>query len=135
MSSLPIFDIAGSALSAQSLRMNTLASNMANADSISGDPATVYRAREPVFSTFSVGADESLLGVQAKTMEMSTAEPIKRFEPGNPLADKQGYVYAPSIDPVAQMVNLISASRGYQAGVEMITTAKELAVATLAMGR
>lgn len=135
MSSLPIFDIAGSALSAQSLRMNTLASNMANADSISGDPATVYRAREPVFSTFSVGADASLLGVQAKTIETSTAAPIKRFEPGNPLADKEGYVYAPSIDPVAQMVNLISASRGYQAGVEMITTAKELAVATLAMGR
>ena len=135
MSSLPIFDIAGSALSAQSVRMNTLASNMANADSITGDPATVYRARDPIFKTFSVNEDASLQGVQVKSIEQSTTPPIKRFEPGNPLADKDGYVYAPAIDPVAQMVNLISASRGYQAGVEVINTAKELAIATLSMGR
>ena len=61
--------------------------------------------------------------------------PIQRYEPGHPLADEQGYVYAPDVDPVSQMVNMISASRSYQAGVEMLNTAKELAVATLSMGR
>lgn len=135
MSTLPIFDVAGSALSAQSIRMNTLASNLANADNVSGDPATVYRPREPVFSSFALGDDSALQGVRVVSVEESNTMPIKRYEPGHPAADAEGYVYAPAIDPVAQMVNLISASRSYQAGVEMINTAKELTLATLSIGR
>ena len=73
--------------------------------------------------------------LQVTEVRESDAAPIRRYDPGNPLADPQGYVYAPDVDPVAQMVNLISASRSYQAGVEVINTAKELALATLTMGR
>ena len=135
MSNLPIFDVAGSAMNAQSVRLSTVASNLANADSISGNPATVFRAKQPVFSAEPVSGNPALAGVQVKEVTESTAAPIKRYEPGHPLADGQGYVYAPDIDPVAQMVDLISASRSYQANVEVFNSAKELALATLNLGR
>jgi flagellar basal-body rod protein FlgC len=135
MSNLPIFDVAGSAMNAQSVRLSTIASNLANADSVSGDPNAVFRARQPVFSAEPVAGNPALAGVQVDAVSESTAAPIKRYEPGHPLADAQGYVYAPDIDPVAQMVDLISASRSYQANVEVFNSAKELALATLNMGR
>ena len=135
MSNLPIFDVAGSAMTAQSVRLSTVASNLANADSVAGTPDAVYRAKQPVFSAEPVAGDPSLAGVQVTQVTESTAAPLKRYEPGHPLADAQGYVYAPDIDPVAQMVDMISASRSYQANVEVFNTAKELAVATLNMGR
>ena len=135
MSNLPIFDVAGSALHAQSVRLNTIASNLSNADSIASSPETTYKPLEPIFQARALGGDGSLTSVQVKEITQSDAPPIKRYEPGHPMADAEGYVYAPDVDPVAQMVNLISASRGYQAGVEMLNTAKELALATLMMGR
>ncbi|MCD9095583.1 flagellar basal body rod protein FlgC [Luteimonas fraxinea] len=135
MSNLPIFDVAGSAMNAQSVRLSTVASNMANADSVSGDPNTVYRAKQPIFTTEQVGNNPALQGVRATQVLDSQAQPIKRYEPGHPLADGNGYVYAPDIDPVAQMVDLISASRSYQANVEVFNSAKETALATLNMGR
>ena len=135
MSNLPIFDVAGSAMNAQSVRLSTIASNLANADSVSGDPAAVFRAKQPVFTTEAVAGNPALFGVQVKEVSESTAAPLKRYEPGHPLADAQGYVYAPDIDPVAQMVDLISASRSYQANIEVFNSAKELAMATLNMGR
>lgn len=135
MSNLPIFDVAGSAMTAQSVRLSTIASNLANADSVSGDPDAVFRAKQPVFSTEAVAGNPALAGVRVTEVSESTAAPLKRYEPGHPLADPQGYVYAPDIDPVAQMVDLISASRSYQANVEVFNSAKELAMATLNMGR
>jgi len=135
MSNLPIFDVAGSAMNAQSVRLSTVASNMANADSVSGDPNAVYRAKQPVFTTEQVGSNPALQGVRAAQVLDSQAQPIKRYEPGHPLADGNGYVYAPDIDPVSQMVDLISASRSYQANVEVFNSAKETALATLNMGR
>lgn len=135
MSNLPIFDVAGSALNAQSVRLSTIASNLANADSVAGDPDAVFRARQPVFQATPLAGDPALAGVRVTGITESTAAPIKRFEPGHPLADGNGYVYAPNIDPVAQMVDMISASRSYQANVEVFNTAKELAVATLGMGK
>ncbi len=135
MSNLPIFDVAGSALQAQSVRMSTIASNLANADSVAGSPEAVYKPLEPVFQAQASGQDPSLTGVRVREIAQSEAPPVRRYEPGHPLADADGYVFAPDVDPVAQMVNLISASRSYQAGVEVINTAKELAVATLSMGR
>ena len=135
MSGLTIFQLVGSAMHAQSTRLNTVASNMANGDSVTGDPNTVYRAKEPVFQAVPIDHDPAVQGVRVTGIQESTAQPIKRYEPGNPLADPEGYVYAPDIDPVAQMVNMISASRSYQANVEMLNTAKELAVATLNIGR
>ena len=135
MSNLPIFDVAGSAMNAQSVRLSTVASNLANADSVSGDPNAVFRAKQPVFSAEPVAGNPALAGVQVTQVTESNAAPLKRYEPGHPLADAQGYVYAPDIDPVAQMVDLISASRSYQANVEVFNSAKELALATLNMGR
>lgn len=135
MSNLPIFDVAGSAMNAQSVRLSTVASNLANADSISGNPDEVFRAKQPVFSAEPIAGDPALAGVQVTQVTESNAAPLKRYEPGHPLADAQGYVYAPDIDPVAQMVDLISASRSYQANVEVFNSAKELAMATLNLGR
>jgi len=135
MSNLPIFDVAGSAMTAQSVRLSTVASNLANADSVAGMPDAVYRAKQPVFSAEPVAGDPSLAGVQVTQVTESTAAPLKRYEPGHPLADAQGYVYAPDVDPVAQMVDMISASRSYQANVEVFNTARDLAVATLGMGK
>ena len=135
MSNLPIFDIAGSALQAQSVRMSTIASNLSNADTIAGSADAVYKPLEPIFQAVTSKNDPNITSVKVKEITQSEAAPIKRYEPNHPLADGDGYVYSADIDPVAQMVNLISASRSYQAGVEMLNTAKELAVATLSMGR
>ncbi|ODU47894.1 flagellar basal body rod protein FlgC [uncultured Aquimonas sp.] len=136
MPSMKIFDIAGSAMAAQSVRLNTVASNLANAGNVTGDPQAVYKPVEPVFSSQVLNATQpGLAGVRVERIEQGQAEPLKRYEPGNPLADPQGYVYAPDIDPVAQMVNMISAARAYQADVEMLNTGKELALATLNLGR
>jgi flagellar basal-body rod protein FlgC len=131
MSSNAIFDVAGSGMQAQSTRLNTIASNLANAENLSGSAATVYRPREPVFTVKTMGDDDSTVGVGVDSVVESMAPALKRYEPGHPLADKDGYVYAPDIDPVAQMVNLISASRSFQANVEVLNTAKELTLATL----
>ena len=135
MSSLPIFDVAGSALAAQSVRLNTIASNLANADSVGSSPETAYRPIEPVFQTARVPGQPGMTGVDVVRVEPLDKPAIRRFEPGHPMADAEGYIYAPDVDPVAQMVNLISASRGYQANVEVINSARELALATLMMGR
>src|SRR5690606_21339160 len=115
MSNLPIFDVAGSAMNAQSVRLSTIASNLANANAVSGNPDEVLRAKQPVFAATPVDGNPALAGVRVDAVNDSTAAPLKRYEPGHPLADGEGYVYAPDIDPVAQMVDLISASRSYQA--------------------
>ncbi|HKY93578.1 MAG TPA: flagellar basal body rod protein FlgC [Nevskiaceae bacterium] len=134
MSSFRIFEIGASALSAQSVRLNTVASNLANADSVSGDPNTVYKARMPVFKAEDPTAPDSS-GVQVLGIVENQAEAQKRYEPGNPLADADGYVYAPNVNVVEEMVNMISASRSYQSNVEIINTAKDLAMRTLNLGK
>lgn len=135
MSSFRIFDIAGSALSAQSTRLNTVASNLANADSVVGDPRQVYRAHMPVFEASADAGGQDMPGVKVSDVLQSNAEPEKRYEPGHPLADADGYVYAPKINVVEQMVDMISASRAYQSNVEMMNTAKDLTIRTLSLGR
>ena len=135
MSSFRIFDIAGSALSAQSVRLNTVASNLANADSVAGDPSQVYRSHVPVFKASAELGSEQTPGVQVTDVLQSDAKPEKRYEPGHPLADGEGYVYAPRINTVEQMVDMISASRAYQSNVELMNTAKDLTLRTLQLGR
>jgi len=135
MSNLPIFDVAGSAMQAQSVRMSAIASNLANADTVTSSAQTAYRPIEPIFKAHKHADDVSLTGVRIKEISHSEAPPVMRYEPGHPLADENGYIYAPDVDPVAQMVNMISASRSYQANVEVLNTAKELALSTLSMGR
>ncbi len=133
--SMKIFDIAGSALSAQSVRLNTVASNLANADSVTGDANSVYKARMPVFQAIADPQNPEGSGVQVRGVVESTAEAQKRYEPGNPLADKDGYVFAPNVNIVEEMVNMISASRSYQASVEVMNTAKDMALRTLNLGK
>jgi flagellar basal-body rod protein FlgC len=138
MPSFKIFDIAGSALSAQSVRLNTVASNLANADSVSGDPKTVYKARHPVFEAVkaSLGAQsqDGNAAVRVRGITESTAAPTARYEPGNPIANADGYVYSPNVNVVEEMVDMISASRAYQNNVEVMNTSKELMLATLKLG-
>lgn len=136
MSGFGIFDIAGSALAAQSVRLNTVASNLANADAVASTPDAVFRPREPVFEAAPMGDSQDLPGVRVREVAQHTAEPHKRYEPGHPQADADGYVYAPAVDPVEQMVNMISAARSYQANVEVMNTARDLTLRTIgAMGR
>ena len=141
MSSFKAFDIAGSGMAAQSVRLNTTASNLANADSVSGDPAQVYKARHPIFeavrSTLATqtGALQAGPAVKVTGIYESTAPAHARYEPGNPLADAKGYVYAPAVNVVEEMVNMISASRSYQNNVEVMNTSKELLLATLRLGQ
>lgn len=135
MSSFKIFDIAGSALSAQSVRLNTVASNLANADAVSGEPESVYKARLPVFEAAAQAGSPDAAGVRVLGVVESEAAAEKRYEPGHPLADAEGYVYAPNVNVVEEMVNMISASRSYQSSVEVMNTAKDLALRTLTLGK
>jgi flagellar basal-body rod protein FlgC len=137
MSSFKVFDIAGSGLSAQSVRLNTVASNLANADSVSGDPNKVYKARHPVFEAVrnAIGARDGNAAVRVRGIVENNAPPSSRYEPGNPLADAQGNVYAPNVNVVEEMVDMISASRAYQNNVEVLNTSKELMLATLRLGQ
>ena len=135
-----IFEISGSALSAQSTRLNTVASNLANADAATGNPESVYRARHPVFATVLeqaavAGHGQPAAGVRIAGIVESQAPPIARYEPGHPLADEQGYIYLPSINTVEQMADMISASRSYSSSVEVLSTTKELMLRTLQLGR
>ncbi len=140
MSSFRIFDIAGSGMAAQSVRLNTVASNLANAESVSGTAAGAYRARHPVFE-----AVRAQVGMPQQGVEPGTAvrvsnivedqrAPEMRYQPGNPLANAEGYVFAPNVNTVEEMVDMISASRAYQNNVEVMNTSKDLLLATLRLG-
>ena len=140
MPSFKVFDIAGSGMSAQSVRLNTVASNLANADSVSGDPNAVYKARHPVFeavkaSLNSQGQSGANAAVRVRGIMESTATPMARYEPGNPLANSEGYVYSPNVNTVEEMTDMISASRAYQNNIEVMNTSKELMLATLKLGQ
>ena len=146
MSSFKAFDIAGSGMSAQSVRLNTTASNLANAESVSGDPNAVYKARHPIFQAVraqlqagaalqGVNGDNGNAAVRVTGIYESQAPATARYEPGNPLANAEGYVYAPAVNVVEEMVNMISASRSYQNNVEVINTSKDLLLATLRLGK
>jgi flagellar basal-body rod protein FlgC len=141
MPSFKVFDIAGSGLSAQSVRLNTVASNLANADSVSGDPKTVYKARHPIFEAVKASLagqapdlSKGNAAVRVRGIMENDAAPVARYEPGNPLANSEGYVYAPNVNVVEEMVDMISASRAYQNNVEVMNTSKELMLATLKLG-
>jgi flagellar basal-body rod protein FlgC len=131
-----VFDVAGSALSAQSLRLNVTASNLANADSVSSSIDQTYRARQPVFAAQLKDAmDKSAVGVDVKAVVESQAPLRQEYQPNHPLADANGYVYLPNVNTVEEMANMISASRAYQSNVEVINTAKQLMLKTLTLGQ
>jgi flagellar basal-body rod protein FlgC len=135
MSTFSTFEIAGSALSAQSLRLNLTASNLANMHNVAGDAAGVYRARHAVFQSAADPFGSVLAGVNVLGVVESTAPPIERYDPGNPQANSQGVVYASSVNAMEEMANMISASRSYQSSLEVINTAKDLLLRTLQLGQ
>lgn len=137
MSLFNVFNISGSALSAQSVRLNTIASNLANADMISGNADDVYRARYPVFSSAldMAAKDREAVGVRVNGIVQSTLPARKEYAPGNPEADKDGFIYRPNVDRVEEMANMISASRSYQSSVEAMNTTKQLILRTINLGR
>ncbi len=133
MSLFNIFSIAGSALTAQSARLNAVASNLANADSVVGADGQPYRAKQVMFKATPV--EGGGIGVRV-TQVVNSAAPLRMtYDPKNPAADEQGYVAMPNVNVVDEMVNMISASRSYQNNVEVMNTAKSLMQKTLAIGQ
>lgn len=139
MSMFRIFDIAGSAVSAQSQRLNVVASNLANADTVAGPDGAAYKARQVVFQTTLMGAagqrDGSSAGVRVSTVTEDQTPGRRVHDPKHPSADAEGYVTYSNVSPVEEMVNMISASRSYQNNVEVMNTAKSLLLKTLQIGQ
>ncbi len=132
MSLFNVFGIAGSGMSAQSVRLNLTASNLANAESVATRPEDAYRARHPVFQ--SVLEEEAGASVRTAGVVQSGAESEARYAPGHPMADEKGYVYASNVNAMEEMANMISASRSFQQNVEVMNTSKELLLRTLRLG-
>ena len=133
-SSVGIFQIAASAMTAQSQRMNTTASNLANADSVSGPDGKPYRARQVVFE-MAPGNGQGIGGVRVARVVEDPSPLRMQPDPKNPLANADGYVAMPNVNVVEEMVNMISASRSYQATVEVLNTAKTMMLKTLTIGQ
>ncbi len=130
--SYSIFDIAGSAMRAQNLRLNATASNLANANSVAGSEAEAYRARHPVFAAM---LENEIGGVETRGIVESSREVNKRYEPDHPLSDDDGYVFGSNVDNVEEMANMMSASRSYQSNVDLLGTVRQLMLQTLKMGQ
>lgn len=134
MSMFSVFDISASAMSAQSQRMNITASNLANAESVAGPDGETYRAKQAVFETRSMTA-QGIGGVGVREVVEDPAPMRMEYNPQSPMANDDGYVEMPNVDPVGEMVNMISASRSYQANVEVMNTNKQLLMQTLSLGQ
>jgi len=137
MSLFNVFDVAGSGMNVQSIRLNTTSSNLANANSASSSTDETYRARHPVFSQImdSFDADSPTTGVKVLGI-IESQEPLKsEYSPGHPLANEEGFVFMPNVNVVEEMADMISASRSYQTNVEVMNTTKEMLMRTLAIGQ
>jgi flagellar basal-body rod protein FlgC len=134
MSLFSVFDVAGSALTAQSQRLNTTASNLANADSATSSTGQPYRAKQVVFSAQPLQQPDAV-GVRVTSVVQDASPPRRVHDPRHPLADEQGYVNMPNVNVVEEMVNMISASRSYQTNAELMNTAKTLLLKTLQIGQ
>lgn len=130
---LSIFDISGRAMSANLVRLNTTASNLANAGTVSGSEANAFRSMKPVFRT--VMGEDGTATVQVDKITTSTATPVKRHDPTHPLADSNGDVWEAAVDSAAELVEMIETSRHYQNNVQVLQTAKGLITETLRLGQ
>ena len=133
MSLMKVFGISGGAVSAQSQRLNVVASNLANAESVAGPDGQSYKARQVVFQT--QPTQDGSASVKVSSVIEDSAPAKRVYEPGHPMADKEGYVTQSNVNVVEEMVNMISASRSYQNNVEVMNTAKTLLLKTLQMGQ
>jgi flagellar basal-body rod protein FlgC len=141
MSLMKIFDTAGSGMAAESLRLNTVASNLANADSVSNSADSAYKAKELLFAPTQesdglIGSQDSQASNGVRMVGVSESQqPVEtHYEPGNPMADENGYVYGSNVNPIDELVNMISASRSYQNNVEVMNTTKQLMIKTIDLG-
>jgi flagellar basal-body rod protein FlgC len=130
---MSVFDISGRAMSAQLVRLNATASNMANAGSVTGNAKEAYRAIRPVFQ--SVTEKPGVSTVKVQNVLTTDAQPIKRYDPNHPLADKDGNVWEAAVDSSAELVDMIEAARMYQNNVQVLQTAKSLMLDTVRMGK
>jgi len=138
MSMFQIFNVAGSAVSAQSQRLNVVASNLANADTVAGPDGQAYKARQVVFQTEMMGAqgqEGTAAGVRVSTVSEDQTPGRRVHDPKHPSADADGYVTYSNVNAVEEMVNMISASRSYQNNIEVMSTAKSLLLKTLQLGQ
>lgn len=138
MSSMNIFNIAGSGMNAQNLRLNLVASNISNADSVSSSLDEVYKSRQPVFAAELKNVldnNKAASSVNVLGVVESQAPPIMEYAPNHPMADELGYIYKPNVNTVEEMANMMSASRSYENNVEVLNTAKNLMLQTLKMGQ
>jgi len=134
MAMYSIFNTAGSAMSAQSQRMNVAASNMANADSVAGPDGEPYRAKQVMFE-LQAEAGSGIGGVRVSDVVEDQAPFREEYNPSHPMADDRGYVQMPNVNPTDEMINMISAARSYEASVEVLNTSKELMLRTLTLGQ
>jgi len=136
MSMFKVFDTAASGMSTQTMRLNLVSSNMANADNVSSSIGETYRARHPVFSAVvdQMNSDAAAVGVKMDGVVESQAPLNMEYAPDHPKANEEGYIFRPNVNMVEEMANMISASRSYQSNVEVVNTAKKLLSATLRLG-
>lgn len=133
-----VFTMAGSALNAQNVRLSTISQNIANAQTAASSPDTVYRARIPVFQAIidgQGGSTENGAAVKVVGIVQDDTPPTKQYQPNNPIADENGFIYLPNVNSVEEMSNMMTASRAYQVNIEMMNTAKELMLRTVMLGQ
>jgi len=137
MALFDLFDVAGSGMTAQMVRLNTVASNMANASAAATSPDQVYRPRVPVFASALQDAlgDSDAVGVRVLGIAESDRPPLAEYAPGNPVANAEGYVYIPNISVAEEMADMISASRSFQSNVEVMNTTRDLMLRTIQLGQ
>ena len=136
MSFQDISKIAGSAMAAQTVRLNTIASNLANAESVAGSEAETYRARKPVFAAVMDGSGASGAGGRVQVLDVvQSDEPLRKvYEPGHPMADAEGMVFYPNVNQVAEMTDMMSASRAFETNVEVLGRIKSMQQSLLKLG-
>lgn len=135
MGLLANFNIAGSAVSAQSVRLNTIASNLANVETVASSEAEAYRSRQPIFRAMIDDQQKPAeVGVRIDGIIESETPITRRYEPGHPMADDEGFIYASNVNPVEEMANMISASRSYQNNLEILNTSRDLLIRALSLG-
>jgi flagellar basal-body rod protein FlgC len=139
MSLFNVFNVSGSAMNAETIRLNTTTSNLANAETVNGDATKVYRARHPVFAAMmdsESGSDDqdASTGVRVLGVVESNTPPVRTYQPDNPLADKEGYVFTSNVNTIEEMANMISANRSFATNVEAVNTARDLLLKVISMG-
>jgi flagellar basal-body rod protein FlgC len=139
MSLFDVFSVSGSAMNAETIRLNTTTSNLANAETVNGDATKVYRARHPVFqammdSQAGLNDEDAATGVRVLGIVESNTPPVRTYQPDNPLADKEGYVYTSNVNTIEEMANMISANRSFATNVEAVNTARDLLLKVISMG-